>query len=82
VQTLVVQRPFDDRIVTLRARTLFVDGPGRHERSVIPDRPDFERALRDQFGIKSGDLGEERAGRLWANATGQHRAQSPGSPAS
>ena len=28
VQTLVVQRPFDDRIVTLRSRTLSVDGPG------------------------------------------------------
>jgi N-hydroxyarylamine O-acetyltransferase len=72
VQTLVVQRPFDDRIVTLRSRTLSVDGPGRRERTVLPDAGAFAEALRVQFGIDPAVLGEERMGRLWSLACAQH----------
>ena len=74
VQTLVVQRPFEDRIVTLRARTLFVDGPGRRERQVLPDAGAFAAALREQFGIDPVALGRSRLDLLWAKAAGQHRA--------
>jgi N-hydroxyarylamine O-acetyltransferase len=74
VQTLVVQRPLDDRIVTLRARTLFVDGPGRRERRVLDDSGSFAAALREQFGIDPEVLGADRLGRLWAKADDQHQA--------
>ena len=75
VQTLVVQRPFDDRIVTLRARTMFLDAPGRHEQYVLADRPAFAEALSTQFGIDPHALGDERLARLWAQATQQHDAR-------
>ncbi|MGI8507464.1 MAG: arylamine N-acetyltransferase family protein [Solirubrobacteraceae bacterium] len=75
VQTLVVQRPFDDRIVTLRARTMFVDAPGRHERSVLEDRSAFAETLHRQFGIDPDALGEQRFARLWAKANQQHDAR-------
>jgi N-hydroxyarylamine O-acetyltransferase len=72
VQTLVVQRPYDDRIVTLRARTLFVDGPRRRDRTVLPDAGAFGEALRVEFGIDPAVLGEERMARLWSLACAQH----------
>lgn len=72
VQTLVVQRPFDDHIVTLRARTLFLDGPGLHERRVLADADAFVAALEDNFGIDPRELGRERLQRLWAKALDQH----------
>jgi N-hydroxyarylamine O-acetyltransferase len=75
VQTLVVQRPFDDRIVTLRSRTMFFDAAGRHERHVLEDRPAFADALHEHFGIDPHALGEERLARLWAKATEQHHAR-------
>jgi hypothetical protein len=74
VQTLVVQRPYDDRIVTLRARTLSVDGPGRREREVLPDADAFAAALRDPMGIDPATLGPERVARLWELACAQHKA--------
>jgi N-hydroxyarylamine O-acetyltransferase len=74
VKTLVVQRPFDDRIVTLRARTLFVDGPNTRERRVLNNAAEFAAALRDRFGIDPDALGPERLGRLWAKAADQHEA--------
>lgn len=74
VRTLVVQQPSGDRIVTLRARTLSVDGPGRRERRVLDDAGAFGAALRDAFGIDPDALGPERLGRLWANAVAQHDA--------
>jgi N-hydroxyarylamine O-acetyltransferase len=74
VQTLVVQQPFDERIVTLRARTLFVDGPGGRSRTVLGDADAFAAALRDPFGIDPDMLGAERLERLWAQATEQHEA--------
>jgi N-hydroxyarylamine O-acetyltransferase len=74
VQTLVVQRPYEDRIVTLRSRTLSADGPGLRERVVLPDAPAFAAALRHEFGIDPDVLGEERMDRLWARACAQHEA--------
>jgi N-hydroxyarylamine O-acetyltransferase len=74
VQTLVVQRPYDDRIVTLRSRTLFVDGPGRRERDVLPDAAAWATALHDEFGVDPAVLGDERMTRLWGLASAQHEA--------
>jgi N-hydroxyarylamine O-acetyltransferase len=72
VQVLVVQRPFADRIVTLRARTLSVDGPAGRTKELLPDLPAFAAALREEFGIDPGALGEERMARLWQRACEQH----------
>ena len=74
VNTLVVQRPFDDRIVTLRARTLSVDGPDGRGRRVLDDLRSFAIVLRERFGIDAGALGSGRLARLWAKATEQHLA--------
>ena len=74
VQTLVVQRPYDDRIVTLRSRTLSVDGPGVRERDVLPDAAAWATALHDEFGVDPAALGEERMARLWMLACRQHEA--------
>ena len=81
VQTLVVQSPREDRIVTLRARTLFVDGPGGRTRQVLGNARAFAATLRERFGIDPDALGPERLGRLWAKAADQHDAhQEPSSP--
>jgi N-hydroxyarylamine O-acetyltransferase len=74
VQTLVVQQPREDHIVTLRARTLSADGPGRRARDVLPDAAAFAAALRDAFGIDPAVLGDQRLRRLWAQACLQHEA--------
>ena len=60
VQTLLVQQPRADRIVTLRGRTRFVDGPGRREREVLADADGFETMLAGEFGIDVGVLGPDR----------------------
>ncbi|HEX4364010.1 MAG TPA: arylamine N-acetyltransferase [Solirubrobacteraceae bacterium] len=78
VQTLVVQRPAADRIVTLRARTLFSDGPGRRERTVLDGPQAFCAVLEDSFGIAPDVLGPARLARLWGNACEQHRAHQLG----
>jgi N-hydroxyarylamine O-acetyltransferase len=74
VQTLCVQRPADDRFVTLRARTLTELGPAVDLRSVVSDRAAFTSVLRDTFGIDVAALGQERLGRLWRAAWRQHDA--------
>ena len=74
VQTLLVQHPYPDRIVTLRARTWFVDGPGVRERRVLADAGEFETVLRDEFGIDTSALGSDRLDRLWRSAVAQHEA--------
>jgi N-hydroxyarylamine O-acetyltransferase len=74
VQTLVVQRPYDDRIVTLRSRTLSVDGPGLREREVLSDAAAWTTALHDEFGVDPAVLGDERMTRLWGLASAQHEA--------
>lgn len=73
-RTLLVQQPHDDRIVTLRARTYFEDGPGLRVRRVLPDADAFAATLRDAFGIDPEVLGDERMARLWARAEQQHAA--------
>jgi N-hydroxyarylamine O-acetyltransferase len=72
VQTLVVQQPHADRIVTLRARTLSVVGPGVDERHVCADADDFAAVLAGSFGIDPDALGPERLHRLWDQAGEQH----------
>jgi N-hydroxyarylamine O-acetyltransferase len=71
VQTLVAQRPYDERIVTLRSRTLSVDAPGVRDRRVVEDEAEFAMALADEFGIA---LDAARTGRLWERAVAQHEA--------
>jgi N-hydroxyarylamine O-acetyltransferase len=73
VRTVLVQRPAADRIVSLRARTWFVDGPGQRQREVIADADVFAGAL-EGFGIDLDVLGQERLERLWARAAAQHEA--------
>jgi N-hydroxyarylamine O-acetyltransferase len=70
VQTLVVQKPYDDRIVTLRSRTLSRRGPSVDEKLVL-GRDEFGDALRDVFGI---ELDAGRLQRLWTLAAAQHEA--------
>ncbi len=70
VQTLVVQRPEDDRIVTLRSRTLSRRGPEVDDKRVL-GRNELGGALRDVFGIAL-DVGRLR--RLWTLAAAQHEA--------
>ena len=77
VRTLMVQRPAADRIVSLRARTRFVDGPGLREREVVGDVDAFAGAL-EGFGIELDALGPERLERLWARAVAQHEAHRRG----
>lgn len=73
VQTLVVQRPADDRITTLRARTLRVDRPDGREERVLDDREDLGRTL-EALGIDAVALGPRRLTRLWDAACAQHAA--------
>jgi N-hydroxyarylamine O-acetyltransferase len=69
VQTLVVQRPRADRIVTLRARTLTERGPAVDTRRVL-DRGEFADAL-GALGLR---LDAGRRDRLWTLACAQHEA--------
>jgi N-hydroxyarylamine O-acetyltransferase len=70
VRTLVVQRPTDDRIVTLRSRTFSETGPEVDAKRVV-DREEFAALLHDAFGIR---LDGGRRERLWTLATAQHEA--------
>ncbi|MDA0167121.1 arylamine N-acetyltransferase [Solirubrobacter ginsenosidimutans] len=70
VQTLVVQSPREDRIVTLRARTLSAVGPTVNDKRVL-ERAEFADVLLAEFGIT---LGGERLERLWTQAVAQHEA--------
>ncbi len=74
VQTLVVQQPHDDHVVTLRARTFGVRGPGRDERRLLDDADDLAATLASGFGIDTDVLGPERVTRLWDAVTAQHEA--------
>ncbi len=80
VQTLVVQRPLADRIVTLRARTLSVDSPERRERRVLVDEDAFATTLRDVFALDPDALGADRLARLWVRAEEQHERHSAPAP--
>jgi N-hydroxyarylamine O-acetyltransferase len=67
--TLVVEQPRGDRVVTLRSRTYTERGPGHDVRRVLRDAGELETTLRDAFGI---EVGAARAARLWDNARMQH----------
>jgi N-hydroxyarylamine O-acetyltransferase len=69
VQTLVVQQPREDRIVTLRARTLSSIGPAIDDKRVVADADEFAAVLRGVFGIT---VGGSRLDRLWTQAAAQH----------
>lgn len=73
VRILVVEQPREDRIVTLRSRTLSARGPGVEESRVLADRDDLAAVLDREFGIDPAALGPERLGRLWASAVAQHQ---------
>jgi N-hydroxyarylamine O-acetyltransferase len=83
VQTLVVQKPLDDRVVTLRARTLSEKGPTVDAKRVLDTEDAFGATLRDTFNIR---LDAGRVARLWDRARAQHEAfaatRSASSPAS
>ena len=73
VQTLVVQRPFDDHILSLRSRTLSTSGPGYGgDARVLEDSDDFAAILHRSFGIDPDHLGAARITRLWEKAVGRH----------
>lgn len=83
MQTLVVQKPLEDRVVTLRARTLSEKGPAVDDKRVLGDERAFAAALTDTFNIR---LDAGRVARLWDRACAQHEAfaatRSASSPAS
>ena len=67
---LVVQSPRDDRIVSLRARTLSEIGPSVDTKRVV-SRDEFLAVLADVFGI---GVSGARLERLWSLAAEQHEA--------
>lgn len=69
VLTLVVQRTYEDRIVTLRARTLSERGPRVDDARVLADRDDLDATLRRRFGL---ELDGGRIDRLWERVAAQH----------
>jgi N-hydroxyarylamine O-acetyltransferase len=71
VQKLVVQQPREDRIVTLRARTLSSVGPSIDDKRVVADRDELAAVLREVFQIT---LGGERLERVWMQVAAQHEA--------
>lgn len=71
VKTLVVQKPLEDRVVTLRARTLSEKGPDVDVQRVLGDAGAFAATLRDTFNIT---LDAGRVTRLWDRACAQHEA--------
>jgi N-hydroxyarylamine O-acetyltransferase len=71
VKTLVCQKPLEDRIVTLRSRTLSAVGPSVDSKHVVAGREEFAAILRDEFGIV---VSADRVARLWRSACAQHEA--------
>jgi N-hydroxyarylamine O-acetyltransferase len=74
VQTLVVQQPREDHVVTLRSRTFRVRGPDRDERRVLDDADDLAATLRSAFGIDPDVLAPARLALLWDAVSAQHEA--------
>jgi arylamine N-acetyltransferase len=70
--TLVVQRPYRDRIETLRSRTFSVHGPDVDERRVLEDIDDLAATLHERFAIDPDALGPAAITQLWRCATEQH----------
>ncbi|HWT92956.1 MAG TPA: arylamine N-acetyltransferase [Solirubrobacteraceae bacterium] len=74
VQTLVVQRPGDDQLTTLRARTLSTVTPDATTKRILADAADFESTLHTTFGIPPHALTDAQRARLWRQASEQHDA--------
>jgi N-hydroxyarylamine O-acetyltransferase len=72
VNTLVVQRPYRDRIETLRSRVLTVRGPQVDEQRVLADADDLATTLDDRFGIDPQALGDAAIAQLWERISEQH----------
>jgi N-hydroxyarylamine O-acetyltransferase len=71
VRTLVAQQPREDRIVTLRARTLTEYGPTVDSRHVVSDMDEFASVLAGVFGLH---MGGSRLERCWMLAVAQHES--------
>lgn len=71
---LIAYRLWEERAVTLLARTLTVATPdGTHvERRVLGDRDAFAAALADDIGVPLSDLGPEGVDTLWRRTAHQH----------
>ncbi|MEU4536178.1 arylamine N-acetyltransferase [Streptosporangium sp. NPDC023825] len=71
---LIAYRLWDERSVTLLARTVTVATlDGTHvERRVLGDRDSFAAALADDIGVPLADLGPEGIDTLWSRTTHQH----------
>ena len=69
VRAFIVQRPADDRITTLRARTLSVRGPRVEEDQVLPSPEALAATLLGSFGVA---LSEEDLAALWRRVCVQH----------
>ena len=65
----VVERHVEDGLAVLRGRVLRLLDGRRVEERVIEDRRDYERVLRDLFGLEPPEVDT-----LWANVVEQHRA--------
>lgn len=74
VQTLVVQRPSDDALTTLRARTLSTATTGGTTKRILADDGDLRRTLHTTFGIPPRALTDVDVARLWRQAAEQHEA--------
>jgi N-hydroxyarylamine O-acetyltransferase len=73
VQKLIVQKPLRDRIVSLRARTYFEDGPDIKVRRTLDTLDEFADVLHVTFGIDPDAMGDERLRRLWTLAQLHHQ---------
>ncbi|GAA0933650.1 hypothetical protein [Nonomuraea longicatena] len=71
---LIAYRLWDERSVTLIARTLTVATPDgtRVERRVLSDRVAFAAALADDIGVPLSEFGPEDIDTLWRRTTHQH----------
>ncbi|MEV2273865.1 arylamine N-acetyltransferase family protein [Nonomuraea africana] len=71
---LIAYRLWDERAVTLLARTLTIATPDgtRVERRVLTDRDAFAAALTDDIGVPLSDLGPEGIDTLWHRTAHQH----------
>lgn len=69
VATVVAERVQEDRITTLRARTLTTRGPTVREKRVLAGADELAATLRDVYGIDPDALDLDR---LWSAAAQQH----------
>lgn len=73
VRTLVVQRPYPDHALALRARSLVRMSPTGVTRRTLADRDELAAALAD-FGVPVESLGAAALDELWRRSGDQQRA--------